>query len=212
MAGEAAHFVIAGAPVASPADDPTRFNEAFDRDVLAHLVRHAEREAKASGTPIAASLGITPAQLEAIASFAGIRAADPAVSGGGPSSDDEELMLRALLMRHRSQPGDIGEWLACIIARRAMEPNHLWEDLGLPERPDLTRLLLRHFQSLAANNTHNMRWKRFLYRAICESEGFTMCPSPTCDACSEFHICYSDDSGASALARNARAGKPLAAE
>lgn len=212
MAGATARSVVGAKPASSPRDDATVLDGAFDRDLLSHLVRHAEREAKTVGQPIEKLLGVTHAQLEVIAAFAGIDDPDLISGGGSPSPDDEELMLRELLMRHRSQPGDIGEWLACIIARRAMEPNHLWEDLGLPERPDLTRLLLRHFQSLAANNTRNMRWKRFLYRAICESEGFTMCPSPTCDACSEFHICYSDDSGPSALARNGRTNKLLAAE
>jgi nitrogen fixation protein NifQ len=85
-----------------------------------------------------------------------------------------------------------------------MEPNHLWEDLGLVERPDLTKLMNRHFTPLASKNTRNMRWKRFLYRSLCEAEGFTMCPSPTCDSCSEFSVCYGDDSGESVLARNNR--------
>ncbi len=78
----------------------------------------------------------------------GIKDPDLISGGGAPSPDDEELMLRELLLRHRSQPGDIGEWLACIIARRSMEPNHLWEDLGLPERPDLTRLLIAAFSAI----------------------------------------------------------------
>lgn len=211
MAAATTPFVVGTGP-ASPGDGAAGLDEGFDRMVLAHLLRHAAAEARRTGQTIEQRLGVTHAQLASIAAFAGID--DPPLTSGegAPSPDDEELMLRELLLRHRSQPGEIGEWLAAIIARRAMEPNHLWEDLGLPERPDLSRLLMRHFQSLAANNTRNMRWKRFLYRAICESEGFTMCPSPTCDACSEFHICYGDDSGPSALARNGRAGKPLAAE
>lgn len=212
MSGEAMHSSVEGDQASKPGDDAPVLDLAFDRELLSHLVRHAEREAVSRSQPLENMLGVTSAQLASIAPFAGLDAAELASRGGSPTPDDEELMLRELLMRHRSQQGDIGEWLACIIARRAMEPNHLWEDLGLPERPDLTKLLLRHFQSLAANNTRNMRWKRFLYRAICESEGFTMCPSPTCDACSEFHICYSDDSGPSALARNGAATRSLAAE
>jgi len=209
MAGTTTHSVV-GTDPASPGI--AGLDDAFDRELMSHLVRHAAREAQANGQPIEKQLGVTHDQLEAIAAFAGIDDPNLITGDGAPLPDDEELMLQELLLRHKSQPGEIGEWLARIIARRAMEPNHLWEDLGLPERPDLTKLLLRHFQPLAANNTRNMRWKRFLYRAICESEGFTMCPSPTCDACSEFHICYSDDTGPSALARNGRSDKPLAAE
>lgn len=210
MAGATTHTVVGTEP-ASPGG-AAGLDDAFDRELMLHLVRHAAQAAATIGQPIEKQLGVTHDQLAAIAAFAGID--DPALLAGGgvPSPDDEELMLQELLLRHKSQPGEIGDWLAQIIARRSMEPNHLWEDLGLPERPDLTKLLLRHFQSLAANNTRNMRWKRFLYRAICESEGFTMCPSPTCDACSEFHICYSDDSGPSQLARNGRDIKPIAAE
>lgn len=213
MAGETAE-IIGGSKSASSSfvGDMASSGDVIDRDLLSHLVRHAAREATTSGSSIETLLGVTQAQLAVIAGFARLTAADLAASGGEPAPDDEQLMLRELLMQHRTQPGEIGEWLACIIARRSMEPNHLWEDLGLPERPDLTHLLMRHFQSLAANNTRNMRWKKFLYRAICESEGFSMCPSPTCDACSEFHICYGDESGPSTLTRNGRDGKPLGGE
>jgi nitrogen fixation protein NifQ len=119
--------------------------------------------------------------------------------------DEEEVMIRQILLQNCSGPQQVSEWLAYVVARRGMEPNHLWEDLGLAERPDLTKLLLRHFAPLASKNTRNMRWKRFLYRSLCEAEGFSMCPSPTCDACSEFHICYGDESGESIMARNNRA-------
>jgi nitrogen fixation protein NifQ len=118
--------------------------------------------------------------------------------------DEEELMLRDLLLRNRTIASDINVWLAHIIARRLMEPSHLWEDLGLIARGDLTRLFNRHFPELAAKNTRNMRWKRFLYRSLCEAEGFSMCPSPTCDACTEFHICYGDAPGEAALIQNKR--------
>ena len=213
MAGETAQTGDACAPAPSPiVDGAACLDDGFDRNLLVHLVRHGAREAMSSGSSIESSLGVTSEQLDIIAAFVGLTTADLAAIRGVPVPDDEQLMLRELLMRHRSQSGQIGEWLACIVARRSMEPNHLWEDLGLPERPDLTRLLMRHFQSLAANNTRNMRWKRYLYRAICESEGFSMCPSPTCDACSEFHICYSDESGPSALARNGHESKSLIAE
>ena len=114
--------------------------------------------------------------------------------------------MRTLLMRNCSVEGPIGEWLACIVARRALEANHLWEDLGLPTRIDLSAPLLRHFGGIAGQNVRNMRWKKFLYRALCEAEGFSMCPSPTCDSCAEFAICFSDESGVSALARNKKSG------
>jgi len=176
--------------------------DAFDRDVLLQLLLHTIAEAQNMGGAVNGRLGMSGDQVEALRRFLDAELGVPVAPDYQP--EEEEAMVRTVLMQNRSVPGEIGEWLACIIARRAMEPNHLWEDLGLHERPDLTRLMNRHFTPLAAKNTRNMRWKRFLYRSLCEAEGFTMCPSPTCDACSEFHICYGDDSGEAVLARNNR--------
>jgi len=112
--------------------------------------------------------------------------------------------VRDLLLAHRSSEDDIGRWLAAMIARRAMEPNHLWEDLGLRDRSELTRLLSRHFAPIAARNTKNMRWKRFFYRALCESDGFVMCTTPVCTECRDFDLCFGDESGESRMAYRRR--------
>ncbi|MDT8854294.1 nitrogen fixation protein NifQ [Paracoccaceae bacterium Fryx2] len=97
----------------------------------------------------------------------------------------------ALMIRWRG--GAISEesfWLAQILARRAMEPRHLWEDLGLPDRPALGRLIAREFPKLHAANSRNMRWKRFFYRQICSDSGAAMCLSPNCDDCPEWPVCF----------------------
>ncbi len=118
--------------------------------------------------------------------------------------DDEIAMVRDLLLAQRSTEGDAGRLLASMIARRAMEPNHLWEDLGLRDRSELTRLLSRHFGPLAARNTKNMRWKRFFYRALCESDGLVMCTTPVCTECRDFDLCFGDESGESRMAERRR--------
>ena len=117
--------------------------------------------------------------------------------------DDEICMVRDLLMAHRSTEGEESRWLAFMIARRALESNHLWEDLGLRDRTELSRLLSRHFASLAERNLNNMRWKRFFYRMLCESDGFVMCSTPVCTDCRDFDLCFGEESGESRLA-NAR--------
>jgi nitrogen fixation protein NifQ len=119
--------------------------------------------------------------------------------------EDEIAMVRDLLLANRSTEGEDGRLLAAMIARRSMEPNHLWEDLGLRDRSELTRLLARHFAPLAARNTKNMKWKRFFYRMLCEDEGFSMCSTPVCSACSDFHTCFGEESGESRLAHARRA-------
>ena len=113
-------------------------------------------------------------------------------------------MVRDLLLAHRSTPGDDSRWLAAMIARRAMEPNHLWEDLGLRDRSELSRLLARHFAPLAVRNTKNMRWKRFFYRTLCEADGVVLCTTPVCSSCSDFDLCFGEESGESRLAYSRR--------
>ena len=91
-----------------------------------------------------------------------------------------------------------------MVARRAMEPNHLWEDLGLRDRSELSRLLMRHFAPLARDNTRNMRWKRFFYRKLCEDDGVVMCSTPVCAQCGDFAECFGDESGESRMADRRR--------
>ncbi|WOJ91408.1 nitrogen fixation protein NifQ [Methylocapsa polymorpha] len=180
--------------------------QSFDRHVLGRIFLHSAAEAARLGDTIADRLGVDPDEFAALARYLCV---DSFVESAGKrelAPEDEELMVRTLLMQNRSADGSVGQWLASIVARRALESNHLWEDLGLATRGDLSKLLLRHFPGLAEKNTRNMRWKKFLYRALCEAEGFSMCPSPTCDSCAEFHICFGDESGPSALARTARNG------
>jgi len=118
--------------------------------------------------------------------------------------DDEIAMVRELLLAHRSTEGEDGRWLAFMIARRALESNHLWEDLGLRDRAELSRLLFRHFAPLATRNLKNMRWKRFFYRMLCESDGFVMCSTPVCTNCRDFDLCFGEESGESRLANTRR--------
>jgi nitrogen fixation protein NifQ len=49
-----------------------------------------------------------------------------------------------------------------------------------------------------------MRWKRFFYRLLCESDGFLMCATPTCTECRDFDLCFGDESGESRLAQRRR--------
>jgi nitrogen fixation protein NifQ len=170
---------------------------------------HAKAEAE-QGESLARRLGIDQNMLQALSMHLQAELSGPQTDPAGidPEPDEEELMLRELLLRNRDESQLVGEWLAHIVARRSMESSHLWEDLGLAARGDLSRLFDLYFHDLAAKNTRNMRWKRFLYRSLCEAEGFSLCTSPTCDTCSEFHICFGDESGESVMARNKR----LAAE
>jgi nitrogen fixation protein NifQ len=125
--------------------------------------------------------------------------------------EPEVAAVRELLSLNCSTGGENGRWLAAMIARRAFEPNHLWEDLGLRSREELSRLLNRHFAPLAQRNTRNMRWKRFFYRQLCEGDGFLLCTTPVCTDCNDFELCFGDESGESRLARRNRSTTPISA-
>ncbi len=120
--------------------------------------------------------------------------------------DDEVDMVRDLLLANRTNADDESRWLAHMVARRAVEPSHLWEDLGLRNREELSRLLKRHFAPLAGRNTRDMRWKRFFYRMLCEDDGFLLCATPVCTDCATSRTVSETRTGESRLARTRRAG------
>lgn len=123
-----------------------------------------------------------------------------------PAFDEEEDQLRQLLERYRGDSSDETSWLIAILTKRSMSPRHLWQDLGLARRDELGRLMNERFPQLAARNVNHMKWKKFFYRSLCELEGFVLCAAPTCRECGDFHDCFGDESGESALARIARQG------
>lgn len=114
---------------------------------------------------------------------------------------EEEQSLRRLLQRSRSTTDSYSSLLAILVARRAMQSNHLWQDLGLANRGELSALMQRHFASLALRNKNDMKWKKFFYRMICRDGGAQQCVAPSCSECNDFSGCFGDESGESLLAR-----------
>lgn len=104
--------------------------------------------------------------------------------------DDETSDLFALLMEHATHPGVLAQHLARALATACMGPNHLWEDLGLGDRGQLNALMQEHFTSLKAMNRHNMRWKKFFYRMLCERADIMICKSPHCEQCEDQPLCF----------------------
>ena len=176
--------------------------EAFDLHVLSCTLAIAMAEASGRTSSLADCLGLTPDEIGDV-----FDRRFPILARGGfllsdmpvPVIDDEQHMLRDLLIAHRATRDAMSYWLACIIARRAMEPDHLWQDLGLNDRGELNRLLQRHFPSLHAGNTNNMKWKKYFYRKLCEAEGFTLCTAPSCGVCADFSACFGEEDGMSRL-------------
>jgi nitrogen fixation protein NifQ len=71
-----------------------------------------------------------------------------------------------------------------------MANDHLWQDLGLWSRQDLSDLMVRNFPALAAKNDRDMKWKKFLYKQLCLQEGVYLCRAPSCAICCDYIRCF----------------------
>lgn len=133
--------------------------------------------------------------------------ADPPTAVPHTAAALEEEDLVQLLLDHRSDPHNTrSAWMAALVARRSLGANHLWQDLGLTSRDELSALLIRHFRPLAALNVQNMKWKKFFYRQLCQREGILICKAPNCEVCTDFAHCFGPETGdpLAALAEAAR--------
>ena len=107
--------------------------------------------------------------------------------------DDEKEMILDLLWEHRCNSDNTTMWVAKIIAAGCMGNDHLWQDLGLWSRADLSALIRSNFPVLAEKNKCDMKWKRFFYRMLCERGGYRICRSPSCDVCIDYNICFGEE-------------------
>lgn len=178
--------------------------ESFDGHVLACVFAAAVGECNAGGS-FTDALGIFgdsirrnidryfPGALERLEEFE--LDVEPVVT-------EDERCVRELLWRFRTAPLPLNSLLSFLVARRSTRANHLWQDLGLANRGELSRLMVRHFSSLALRNSQDMKWKKFFYRMICRDEGFSMCTAPCCTECCDFALCFGDESGETLFARS----------
>lgn len=82
------------------------------------------------------------------------------------------------------------QWIAEIVAAACMGLDHLWQDLGLWSRGELTEILSLNFPELAKRNNKDMKWKKFLYKQLCERDGTFVCRAPSCDVCADYAVCF----------------------
>jgi nitrogen fixation protein NifQ len=179
--------------------------DAFDRHLFACVVAVTQADA---ARPLAVGLGLS---AEAMAALVGgyfphapglLAGLDPEEDGAKPLTSDE-FALRGLLMGNRSFGTVEEEWLAHIIARRALSAHPLWQDMGLGHRDDLSLLMARHFRPLAERNRPDMRWKPFFWREIERAEGFDCRAEMRCAACRLFARCFGPETGTSRVVQSA---------
>jgi nitrogen fixation protein NifQ len=148
----------------------------LDRDALTALMRrHFPRDTDSPRAPIVA-----------FASFAASQTPHRAFVRD----------LHGLLMWHdrsaadHTAHADDARCLASIIAAASLRPDHLWRDLGLDGRDDVTAMLGRHYPELIARNTDNLRWKKFLAREVAQANGVAPTCAPGCPGCEDYGFCY----------------------
>lgn len=167
-----------------------------------HLLNHASNAASIATRALAwviASEEYRPALLRGIAADDFERllgryfpdAGRPALSGGcTPLRDDEFQDILDLLIEYRADDSDETLWLASAVAAACLGGNHLWQDLGLAHRQELSDLLQGHFPLLFAKNTGNMKWKKFFYKQLCERAEVQACRAPSCAVCGDYKVCF----------------------
>lgn len=107
---------------------------------------------------------------------------------------DEVDDVRELLLDFRRPDSEDATWLASAVAVGCLGDNHLWQDLGLPHRLALSQLLREHFPGLSERNSGDMKWKKFLYKQLCERAA-VQCRAPSCAVCSDYGFCFGPEEG-----------------
>ena len=142
-------------------------------------------------------LGLESEQFIALKNhfFPGCRLPEQAPSG---SKLDFSRMLEkddlVNLLKNAGKPGIIEiDWIIGIIVAGSLGSDHLWQDLGLWSRSQLGAMLQYNFPELAAKNDQDMKWKKFLYKQLCEAEGLYLCRVPSCAVCIDYAKCYGSE-------------------
>lgn len=176
----------------------------FDAHVAGSIISLGVAERANGGGPLVWSVGLEAAALGQVVDRFFPRAGNSirAISHDLPLlRSEDEICLLDLLRRFSTSGSQFQCELASMIARRAQSPNHLWQDLGLRDRGELSCLMQLHFAPLAMRNNKDMKWKKFLYRMICRDAGYSLCAAPSCAECDDFAACFGDEDGESFLAR-----------
>ncbi len=111
---------------------------------------------------------------------------------------DEFQDIVEILLDHRGSDDRNAEWLAHAVASGCMGSDHLYHDMGLADRGMLSSLLERHFTALYRKNVHNMKWKKFFYKQLCDRAEIVMCPARNCSSCVDYKKCFATEDAVAA--------------
>ncbi|MDY6942237.1 MAG: nitrogen fixation protein NifQ [Pseudomonadota bacterium] len=127
--------------------------------------------------------------------FPGLEAPAKLAQGTAPDTARaaERADLRRLLMNYGVDQSPETGWIASLLVDGSMGPDHLWRDLGLWNRGELSALIQRNFPELFARNEYDMKWKKFFYKQLCDEEGIYTCRAPSCEYCPSYLDCYGSE-------------------
>lgn len=112
--------------------------------------------------------------------------------------DDEVDDVRALLLDHADPAAGTPAEIAAVaetVAVACLGDNHLWQDLQLASRAELSALMAHWFPALKARNSGDMKWKKFLYKQLCARAEIQVCKAPSCAVCSDLPLCFGPEDG-----------------
>lgn len=175
-------------PPDPPAEAPR--GRALERRALAGVLRHA---ADGHLPPWAATLGLDPAAFGALCAGAG--AVVPAPASPAVHAVDAELLepLAALMWAERSGDGDWTRLALRTVACACFGARHLWQDIGLAGRPEVTQLIETHAPRLAAGNVRELKWKRYLFERLGQTLARPGLRPPRCEGCGDYAQCWGDN-------------------
>jgi nitrogen fixation protein NifQ len=107
--------------------------------------------------------------------------------------EDEVDDVRSLLLDHADPAaGSRADALlvAEAVALACLGDDHLWQDLQFAARGELSALMAHWFPALVARNQADMKWKKFLYKQLCEREALFICKAPSCGVCVDRAVCF----------------------
>ncbi len=119
---------------------------------------------------------------------------DPKAWGSGPERDlgraAERSELLALFLCDCEHISEESVWMAEVLAAGCMGSDHLWQDLGLWSRADLSGMIAHNFPLLKERNDRDMKWKKFFYKQLCKQAGVYTCRAPSCEVCADYAACF----------------------
>jgi nitrogen fixation protein NifQ len=62
--------------------------------------------------------------------------------------------------------------------------------MGFWSRKDLSAFIGHGFMPLAEKNVHDMKWKKFFYKQLCNQKGVYTCRAPSCQVCADYRECF----------------------